>query len=87
MKSVNKNQKWLREVVGFLGICVTLFISTDAAANVAEAAPAVMPVKEITIFKDGHAFVLHEGKMPAGTDKKKIAAMAAAATVIQMHQK
>jgi hypothetical protein len=25
---------------------------------------AKMPVKEITIFKDGHAFVLHEGKMP-----------------------
>ena len=26
-----------------------------------------MPIKEITVFKDGHAFVLHEGKMP--TDK------------------
>ncbi len=25
---------------------------------------AEMPVKEITIFKDGHAFVLHEGQMP-----------------------
>src|SRR5215471_601016 len=25
---------------------------------------AKMPVKEITIFKDGHAFVLHEGKLP-----------------------
>lgn len=25
---------------------------------------AKMPVKEITIFKDGHALVLHEGKMP-----------------------
>ena len=23
-----------------------------------------MPVKEITVFKDGHAFVLHEGQMP-----------------------
>ncbi len=23
-----------------------------------------MPVKEVTIFKDGHAFVLHEGKLP-----------------------
>jgi hypothetical protein len=23
-----------------------------------------MPVKEITIFKDGHALVMHEGKMP-----------------------
>ena len=25
---------------------------------------ANMPVKEITVFKDGHAFVLHSGKMP-----------------------
>jgi len=23
-----------------------------------------MPVKEVSIFKDGHAFVLHEGSMP-----------------------
>ena len=23
-----------------------------------------MPVKEVTVFKDGHAFVLHEGRMP-----------------------
>src|SRR2546427_6978036 len=25
---------------------------------------AKMPVKEVSIFKDGHAFVLHEGSMP-----------------------
>src|SRR4051812_13628938 len=25
---------------------------------------AKMPVKEITVFKDGHAFLLHAGKMP-----------------------
>src|SRR5689334_2910086 len=25
---------------------------------------AKMPVKEITVFKDGHAFLLHSGKMP-----------------------
>lgn len=23
-----------------------------------------MPIKELTVFKDGHAFVLHEGTMP-----------------------
>ncbi|HCO94906.1 MAG TPA: hypothetical protein DIU00_13300, partial [Phycisphaerales bacterium] len=68
MKSVSKNQKWLQGFVSLLGICMTFFIPKDAAANVAEGAPARMPVKEITIFKDGHAFVLHEGKMPAGTD-------------------
>src|SRR2546428_5264852 len=25
---------------------------------------AKMPVKEVSVFKDGHAFVLHEGSMP-----------------------
>jgi len=68
MKSVNKNRKWLHGFVSLLGICMTFLVPTDAAVNVAEASPASMPVKEITIFKDGHAFVLHEGKMPAGTD-------------------
>ena len=68
MKSVSKNQKWLPGFVFLLGICVMFFIQADAAANVSGGAIASMPVKEITIFKDGHAFVLHEGKMPAGTD-------------------
>ena len=30
-----------------------------------EAVLARMPVKEVTVFKDGHAFVLHEGVLPA----------------------
>ncbi|MGB2862996.1 MAG: hypothetical protein WBC05_06700 [Sedimentisphaerales bacterium] len=68
MKSVSKNQKWLPLFVSLLGICMMFFIQTDAAANVPDGAIANMPVKEITIFKDGHAFVLHEGKMPAGTN-------------------
>ena len=40
------------------------------AAGVAVAQPsppgglARMPIKEVTIFKDGHAFVLHEGRLP-----------------------
>jgi hypothetical protein len=29
---------------------------------------ARMPVKEVTVFKDGHAFLLHAGKMPVGPD-------------------
>lgn len=29
---------------------------------------AQMPIKEVTVFKDGHAFVLHQGRMP--TDDK-----------------
>jgi hypothetical protein len=68
MKSVSKNQKRLPGFIIFLGICVMFFIQIDAAANTSEVAFADMPVKEITIFKDGHTFVLHEGKMPTGTD-------------------
>lgn len=48
-------------------LSVGALISPSAVAQ-EHAAPlsalAKMPVKEITIFKDGHAFVLHEGKMP-----------------------
>jgi hypothetical protein len=29
---------------------------------------ARMPVQEVTVFKDGHAFVLHAGKMPVDAD-------------------
>ena len=27
-------------------------------------APARLPVKEVTVFKDGHAFMVHEGRLP-----------------------
>lgn len=42
------------------------FVSSVALAEKAEplAALAKMPVREITVFKDGHAFVLHSGSMP-----------------------
>ena len=34
-----------------------------ASAAVGEKALSSMPVREITVFKDGHAFVLHEGNV------------------------
>jgi len=68
MKSVNKKRKWLPVFVSLLGICLTFCIQSDATANTSEEDVANMPVKEITIFKDGHAFVLHEGKMPVDAD-------------------
>src|ERR1035441_1894566 len=41
---------------------------TLAAAGVEKAAPlstfGKLPIKELTVFKDGHAFVAHEGEMP-----------------------
>src|SRR5207247_6378725 len=40
-----------------------------AGASAQEAAPAAgslgaLPIRDVTIFKDGHAFVLREGEMP-----------------------
>jgi hypothetical protein len=45
---------------------IAVLLATQAGAD--DAAPlsalAKMPVREVTVFKDGHAFVLHEGNMP-----------------------
>ena len=45
---------------------ILLFCASIASAD--EAAPlsalAKMPVREVTVFKDGHALMLHSGKMP-----------------------
>jgi hypothetical protein len=38
------------------------------------ASSAVLPVKEVTVFKDGHAFVLHEGKMPVDAEGRVVLA-------------
>ena len=38
--------------------------SARAEARGSLHALAVMPIKEVTVFKDGHAFVLHEGAVP-----------------------
>ena len=43
-------------------LCVSL---TPARAQAEPAAALTrMPIKEVTVFKDGHAFVLHSGRMP-----------------------
>ena len=56
----------------YLLAAATFALLVPAAPSVADAARsealARMPVKEITVFKDGHAFVLHEGSMPVGED-------------------
>ena len=33
---------------------------------------AKMPIREVTVFKDGHAFVLHSGNMPVRADGKVV---------------
>lgn len=51
--------------------CMGLWMMAIVLAGTAFAAPptpfeslARMPVEEVTVFKDGHAFVLHSGRMP-----------------------
>ena len=45
-------------------VLVICTLSTAAQAPAPLAALARMPVREVTVFKDGHAFVLHEGTLP-----------------------
>ena len=66
MKCASKSQEWLHGFVSLYGICILFFVQTDAAADVHDGTQ--MPVREITIFKDGHAFVLHEGQMAADAE-------------------
>ncbi len=68
MQRVNQNGKLSPRFVSFLGTVVLFFAQTSALAEASEAVPAGMPIKEVSIFKDGHAFVLHEGRMPTDTD-------------------
>ena len=53
---------------GLAAVCILASCLRIAPATLAQATPlsalAKMPVKELTVFKDGHAFVVHEGKMP-----------------------
>ena len=52
---------------------ILILIPTPALAE--QAGPAgdllKIPIREITIFKDGHAFVLHEGKMPTDQGRRR----------------
>jgi len=57
-----------RVIVATCGLLALVMGAAGAAApgtrGVPLSATARMPVKEVTVFKDGHAFVLHEGKLP-----------------------
>src|SRR5580704_19584310 len=49
-------------------LAITLVLSLASILRADPPTPmkalAKMPVREITVFKDGHAFILHSGKMP-----------------------
>ena len=46
-------------IIGMISCCVSAEIVGEVIAD--------MPVREVTVFKDGHAFVLHEGPMPVNS--------------------
>ena len=50
------------------GIALCLSLAAARAAREGPSALARMPVREVTVFKDGHAFVLHSGKLPTDAD-------------------
>jgi hypothetical protein len=54
------------------GFCLAVIIFTSSFTFADSPKPfkalSRMPIQEITVFKDGHAFVLHSGKMPVGAD-------------------
>lgn len=51
-------------MIRFAIASVLLLGAVGAQEEVAPAAPSKMPIREITVFKDGHALLLHEGEMP-----------------------
>ena len=54
-------------VLAVIGVLAAGAANAWADAAKPHGALAKMPVKEVTAFKDGHAYVVHQGKMP--TDK------------------
>lgn len=58
--------------IRFVACCVTLvgaaLWADRVPAAIGQGALAQMPVREVTVFKDGHAFVLHEGSLPVNSD-------------------
>ncbi len=51
----------------YISLPLLLAVATAGLAAdqpVSPAAVSRLPVKEVTVFKDGHAFVLHEGRLP-----------------------
>ena len=57
-----------------LSLIITLSLAGSAAAEKAAPLKAIaqLPIKEVTVFKDGHAFVLHQGKMPVTASGKVV---------------
>lgn len=66
---MNSSQSYRKQVLaGAFIVLLTISFRVSASENISESALANMPVKEVTVFKDGHSFVLHEGQMPTDAD-------------------
>src|SRR5436190_7146888 len=53
------------DMIRFAIASLLLFGAVAAQEDVAPPIPASkMPIREITVFKDGHSLLLHEGEMP-----------------------
>jgi len=68
MQCANQNLKWQAAFTCIAVICMMTCVRVGAADSDLETSSPVLPVKEITVFKDGHSFVLHEGEMPTDGD-------------------
>ncbi|UCD00059.1 MAG: hypothetical protein JSW66_09285 [Phycisphaerales bacterium] len=68
MQYANRNPNWRPKLLSLLAMSLMFFILTETVVASSERATERMPVKEVSIFKDGHAFVLHEGRMPVDAD-------------------
>ncbi len=54
-------------ILALAALLASSFTSAEAEPAEPLSAVARMPVREITVFKDGHTLVMHEGKMPTDT--------------------
>ena len=55
--------KFFRIILVFLVVLCVSYKSVASENNIPEEMLSHMPIKEVTVFKDGHAFVLHSGKL------------------------
>ncbi|MCS6830335.1 MAG: hypothetical protein RMM08_05240 [Armatimonadota bacterium] len=53
-----------RAVFAVVFWCQVVWLHTLAQTSTPQSVLAQMPVKELVVFKDGHAYVIHEGEMP-----------------------
>src|SRR5437773_1074803 len=64
LRDKGRSMQVSRSAAAFMGLLVAVSSMLMAQQPAQTGTLARMPVKEVSVFKDGHAFVLHEGAMP-----------------------